>query len=532
MTERAFNLLTTNFLHAFPNERVTLPGLLALLVRDEVESYPALRPHQAPAWHMFLVQLAALALHRACESDLPDTEAAWTQLLRGLTPEFPDDEPWCLVVEDASKPAFMQPSVPEGVKLESRVPTPDALDLLITSRNHDLKQAVAREAEIQDWVFALVSLQTSEGFGGAKNYGIVRMNGGSSSRPMLSLAPLAKDYARSNKPRLGAWFCRDVSTMLATRVEESARYEHLGYPQYGGLGLVWIAPWPEGEQLPLQALDLWFIEICRRARLSIQQGCITSVRGTSSTSRIEAKNMNGALGDPWAPVHKTANKSFTLSSGNFDYSKLVELLFSGDWILPLLAHPASFESEAANMVLVAQAFSRGNSKTEGFKSRILPIGGRISRVLGPRRQELHELAKKQIEEINRFDAALRLALTLVAAGGDADKRRKEHYALTDGARATLDQAADAIFFEHLWARFEAQEAGREVLQVEESRFLSALHGETEEIFEAALPSMPCTRLFRPRAEARARRVFQGSIKRAFPELFHTRESEDLSHVNA
>lgn len=532
MTQCTFNLLTTPFLQALPNAPVTLPGLLAALVRDEVESYPALRPHQAPAWHMFLVQLAALALHRAGVSDLPDSEAAWTQLLRGLTPKFADDEPWCLVVEDASKPAFMQSPVPNGVILGNVTSTPDALDLLITSRNHDLKQAVARQAEVQDWVLALVSLQTSEGFGGAKNYGIVRMNGGSSSRPMLSLAPLVQDHAKLYEPSPASWFRRDVSVLLATRAEQYVRYEHVGCPLQGGLGLVWIAPWPEGEQLPLQKLDLWFIEVCRRVRLSMTQGRIACVRGTSSAPRIEAKSMNGALGDPWAPVHKTDNKSFTLSSNDFDYSKIVELLFSGDWNLPILARPAIFEAGSETMALVAQALSRGNSKTEGFKSRILPIGGRVARALGPRRQELHELAKKQMEEIRKFDAALRLALTLVAARGDAAKRRKEHYALTDGARKTLDHAADSIFFEHLWARFDAQEAGREALRAEEVRFASELHRKAEEIFEAALPSIPCARLFRPRAEARARRAFRSFIQRAFPGLFSARESEELSHANA
>src|SRR6266481_7133165 len=42
-------------------DKVSLPGVLALLARDEVEGFAALRPHQTPAWHMFLVQLAALA---------------------------------------------------------------------------------------------------------------------------------------------------------------------------------------------------------------------------------------------------------------------------------------------------------------------------------------------------------------------------------------------------------------------------------------------------------------------------------------
>jgi len=180
------------------------------------------------------------------------------------------------------------------------------------------------------------------------------------------------------------------------------------------------------------------------------------------------------------------------------------------------------------MALVAQALSRGNSKTEGFKSRVLPIGGRISRALGPRRQELHELAHKQIEEIVKFDKALGGALALTAAGGNTDKldptktSRKEINRLYDAAvdaRMRFDRAADEVFFEHLWARFEAQEADREALQAEESRFASELHRKAEEIFEAALPSIPCARLFRPRAEARARREFRRSIQRAFPEQF-------------
>lgn len=44
---------------------VSLPGLLAAMAQGRVASFPALRPHQRPAWHTFLVQLAVLALGRA-----------------------------------------------------------------------------------------------------------------------------------------------------------------------------------------------------------------------------------------------------------------------------------------------------------------------------------------------------------------------------------------------------------------------------------------------------------------------------------
>ena len=99
-----FNVLNVPLLQVSPKCRVSLPGLLAQLTQDQVDGYPALRPHQAPAWHMFLVQLAALGLHRAGIDVLPESEAEWVKVLRGMTSEFPDDEPWCLAVEEWSKP--------------------------------------------------------------------------------------------------------------------------------------------------------------------------------------------------------------------------------------------------------------------------------------------------------------------------------------------------------------------------------------------------------------------------------------------
>src|SRR5271166_6639361 len=176
-----------------------------------------LRPHQAPAWRMFLGQIGALALHRSETTEPPQDEPAWRDLLRTLARKFPHDEPWYLVVDDWSKPAFLQPPVPSGITLKTEVSTPDSLDLLITSRNHDLKQKVARRAEAQDWVLALVSLQTGEGYGGAGNHGIARIKGGSSSRSMFSLAPLSVENGRANISRLGLWFRRDVEVLLATR---------------------------------------------------------------------------------------------------------------------------------------------------------------------------------------------------------------------------------------------------------------------------------------------------------------------------
>ena len=471
------NLLTQPLIRTAPHGTLTLPGVIAALARDEVEDFPALRPHQSPGWHMFLVQLAALALHEADRPDIPEDEdeTVWAALLRGLTSGFTEDEPWHLIVEDTTKPAFLQPPVPDGVTLSKNVPSPDALDLLITSRNHDLKQAVARNGQPEDWLFALVSLQTGEGYGGAGNQGIARMNGGSSSRCLLALAPQSGSADdKGMTPRSGAWFRRDVSVLLETRGQQLEKYSHLEYPATGGIKLTWLEPWPEGKQLQIRELDIWFIEVCRRIRLRQSGEALSARKGTSKATRINAKHLKGVLGDPFAPVHTTDNKSLTLGGGDFNYRKLTELVLSGNWERPLLARTASFEREGETLLLVAQALARGNSKTEGFKSRALPIDGKVSRALGARRAKLHELAQEQMQIIETFDKALCNALALIAAGGDRENVSKDHYAHARDARNRLDKEADAIFFEYLWKRFEAQEKGKEALQQEGKRFTEVL----------------------------------------------------------
>lgn len=517
MTDAPMNLLSRPLITAEPCGKLTLPGVLAALARDEAAEFPALRPHQAMFWHMFLVQLAALALHRAGLADMPESEDVWRELLRGLTPDFPEDEPWCLVVDDRSRPAFLQPPVPDGITLANEVPTADALDLLITSRNHDLKQAIARQGAPEDWIFSLVALQTGEGYGGAGNHGIARMNGGSSSRALLTLAPLAGGTsAKDMAPRPGAWMRRDVRVLLANR----EAWHTLDYPDQGGIGLTWTRPWPEGEQLRTRQLDIWFIEVCRRVRLQLRDGVLAGVKGTSSAARIDAKHLKGAVGDPWAPVHKTEGKSFTLAGGDFDYGTLMELLFSGTWAVPPLSRPAGSEGPGTPMAIVAMALARGNSKTEGYRSRVIPVSGRVSNALGPRRAELHQLARAQADTVAAFDKALAYALVLAAAGGDRERIRRDAYAFARRTRDGLARFADGIFFEHLWRRFEAEEADAEARRQAELAFAACLKERTWALFDAALPAMPCPSLYRHRAEARARRALHASaLREAWPELF-------------
>ena len=509
------NLLTDPILTLSDGTTVSLPGLFAAMVREEVQGCRALRPHQRPAWHMFLAQLGALAAWTTGEEHLPDDPAAWETALRGLTPDYPDDEPWRLVVEDREQPAFMQPPDPGNLKW-SAVTTPDELDLLITSRNHDVKRSMAKQAPLEDWVFALISLQTGDGYGGAGNHGIARMNGGSSSRPMLALAPsLGKDLSVAPS----AWWKRDTQRLIAVR--KSGEEQAVG--KAGGQALLWCLNWPEGNQLDLRSLDPWFIEVCRRVRLTGTDGMVRAERATSKAARSAAKAFKGNVGDPWAPVHQTEEKSLTLSGGNFDYAQLCKLLFSREWTVPLLARPHSDDGD--EMLLVAEALSRGNSKTEGFKSRVVPMPGKAARFFSSKTAAT--LAKAQLREVKAFDLALRNGLALAAAGGSRESVGKTHYAHTIPARRQFDRVADALFFPSLWKRFAARGETDVAVFHAKRAFLKALKKGADQVFNTSLPAMPCTAIHRPRAEARARGRFMATLRtsEACRELFITEETD-------
>jgi len=494
------NLLSDPILTADPVGSVSLPGLFAALARDEVRAFPRLRAHQRAAWHMFRVQLSALALDRAGLSEPPTEEGIWRDLLLALTEE--EAGPWSLVVKDRTRPAFLQPPDPGGLKWEP-VATPDALDLLITSKNHDLKSAVAAKAGPEDWIHSLISLQTSEGYGGRGNFGIARMNGGSSSRVLLGLAPAGQD----GRPDPSSWWRRDLDVVLRNRNATTVLTR-------GGIALLWTLPWPEGRSLPAAKMDPLAIEVCRRIRLTQNGEAIQAERATSDAARVEAKDLAGVLDDPWAPcnVKEAKPKALTLGEGGrFHYRRMVDLLSEKDWRAPLAARLD--DETAGEMVVVAEALARGNSKTDGLQSRILPMPGRVRRARDlPGR--LATVAQAQIAEIKNADAALREAVALYAAGGSYESVAKSQRQRAAEARARLDAFADRVFFDHLWARIAATEEGPDAQAAATRAFRAALVEAARAELSRAFGAVPCARIHAPRARTRARARLESGLRKA------------------
>ena len=507
----------------------SLPEVYAALMADEVDAFPGLRPHQRHAWHAFLVQLGAMAVHRADMVEPPADVGEWACIIRGLTlVDWPGDEPWHLVVDDITKPAFMQPparSKEREKDYKSAVATPDELDMLVTSKNHDLKSAVAVQAGVDDWIFALITLQTMEGFGGAGNYGISRMNGGLGNRPAFSLAPSGQGP--------GAHVKRDIIALLEHRPELLEENGH--YPADGGVALLWTLPWDGTpvEALVQDQLDPLYIEVCRRIRLRPgADGQLNAIRSSSKASRTEGKALKGRTGDPWTPVNgDREGLPLTLSAGGFNYKRITEYLLDLDWERPALLKPTQSEQRSPEqMQLVARAMVRGQGKTEGYHERSIPIGHKLKTAMLRRdaTEELGDIAKKRIEAIVKVQRILSHAIQVFAARGDADKVSREHRALARSWLNRLDDIVDARFFEHLQAEFEADENDRQGIR--NHWLMNGNDGVVDHaraLLHDAADSLPCPAIHPYKARVNAEGLFEGRIRgnSGLPFLFGDTDKE-------
>jgi len=373
----------------------TLPDVFVAMAHDQVRDFPALRPHQRHPWHAFLVQLAAIALHQSDESEPWATAAQWRKALLALTPDHLDGAPWCLV-GPVKQPAFMQAPEPSGsigdwknISLAA-----DELDMLVTSKNHDLKASRMLGSTPEDWVYALVSLQTQEGFLGAGNYGISRMNGGFASRCGIGIHPN------------GGWgrrWRRDLQVLLAHRAEVAQTH---GLDQPHAHALLWLLPWDGVSSLSFTSLDPWYIEICRRIRLTKRDRIQAHAVG-SKAPRLAAKELNGVTGDPWMPVEAgdAKAKALTITHRGFDYKLSTQLLLGRKYSKPV-AQTWLASDDSEGVLLIAQGVARGQGKTEGYHERRIPVSRRLRQGLLTRQTD--EFAKLADERIvsNAADQAV------------------------------------------------------------------------------------------------------------------------------
>lgn len=502
-------------------ERLSLPQLYERLAADEVAAFPSLRPHQRHAWHALLCQLGALACLRTGLEALPQDAAGWRSALTALTPDYPGGEPWHLVGQP-DQPAFLQSPVDKGFVGFKPIRTPDQLDMLVTAKNHDVKATRLEEGQPEDWLFALVTLQTMEGFLGAGNYGVSRMNGGFANRPGVTLAPPGG---------VGAHVMRDLKGLIRMRDEVLD-----AHPEFAedGLALVWLRSWDGATSLSPRDLDPYYIEICRRVRLIERDVRISALAAGSKAPRITfGKQANGLTGDPWTPVEINGDgtKALTVDARGFAYKRLADIVFEAGFQQALLQQLLPGDRLDASHTLICRALARGQGKTEGLHERRLHVSPKTLRCWRSGELEpLARLSQDRIENVGKVSGALRFGLMVLFQNGPSRTDFKARDP-SSGNRAApfvarFETDVDRDFFERLFAEFESEDDAAQ--REERTRWLADLRDRAHACLRAAEAGAPSSVVRHYRASVRAEGAFLGAFYKAFRNPYFPKEVSDVA----
>jgi CRISPR system Cascade subunit CasA len=391
-------------------EQRSLPQILHRLSAGDqagvapITSFDYLRRHQKRAWHLFLVQTAAMI--GPCESAEEWEDALLAEGGR---------EMWELETP-LGQPAFMQPPV-DSVDDWDEVPTPDEAGVLSTAAGHTVKDTVIAQPSPEHWIYALVTTQTTANRKGRGNCRVIRMKSAYNDRPYVSLVP---------KLDWGPRFRSDVA--VAREV-----------PERGDLRFLWSLPYD--EPVAFEDCHTLFVEICRRFRF--HEG--TLYKKAATVRMRPAKKKKGAVGDPWIPVDVTGKNLEAVSTkeAGFTYTVVQQLLANEDYKTPSLQ-----VRSAKPMYFVAESLAGDQGGTSGFHERVVPIPAKAAKVLKDDRDLFAERSKSRLQMAAGVKKqALRPALKVLKGIDLADE---DGYKKLASWESSYESAVDQVFFEDLW----------------------------------------------------------------------------------
>ncbi len=468
-------------------ETCSLPRIYAMLDDDAVEGFTRLQAHQKQAWHCFLAQLGAIATENR---DIPDSEEGWRDALSAPA----NESAWNLYTEDLSKPAFMQPPVPEDTLDDFDEIHVTEYDVPVLSKNHALKTRRMHDPTPENWAYLLVNVQTT-GFYSPGGRRTSRMNGSYGSRPFFGLTPSL---------RLGPWILHDIRT-LKTHIEEIGK--HVVDFQHEVPPLLWTVPWDGSESIDLEKLHPLYIDCPRR----IRQGDTWKKKSTS-TERVTG-DVNGQTGDPWAPVNTDENKVLNPSRNAFEYRQLSDILFGDSY-----RHPISFK-EATKGYVVCRAVTGEQGGRVHNLQRVIPFSNR-------RRgwDKIEKEAKTRVKKAETAADVLSHALYLMLKDDRNDgKQERVPDRLQKGKNRQLSafhSRVDDCFFRKLFDAPDVSEDHRNAF------WETILVGALQTQFENAKQLCPAKDRWHRRA--RAQSAFDGRIRSEFT---HAKKFTDNNEHN-
>lgn len=496
-------------------QTLNLPALLSALGDERIHTLSGIQRHQVDAFHVFLCSLATCCLARSGHTEPRQPEGYWREALRDLAGEA-GEHAWILAAEDLNRSAFMQPPLParDHAHLRPSAATPDALDLLPTAKNHDLKQNRAAVSHPDHWVYALVSLQTMSGYFGRGNPGIARMNSGFGNRPVVELA-----YGLS----LGQRWLDAVARLLVHR--RMVLDGPWGYDP-NGIALVWTCEWDGKTAMRLDQLDPNHVEICRRVRLVGTGGQLSCLSIPADAPRIDAKELNGMVGDAWLPVDlgvdkpdgKAAEpKALTVSPKGLTADLLRRIVFKDRLEMSALQQP--LPDRQGDLWLCVSVLIRGQGTTEGYHERRIPIPARMApRLFGAKARlpSLASLARSAIEVCDVIqNRVLKPALFVALEGAPEQIKfdRDSAQAWWERFAASYTTAWSDAYFPWLWSMAEQFDADARL-----DEWTRLVRGHALRVLHDAFLALPQHRGRRWRTRSEAERVFIGAFYNQFPHL--------------
>jgi CRISPR system Cascade subunit CasA len=478
----------------------TLPEIFVAMAKDQVQDFPVLRTHQRHAWHAFLVQLAAIALHRSAQVEPYETEQEWSAALLALTPNDADGAAWCLV-SPVNRPAFLQAPVLAGLDAKWEIKTTaDQIDIIKVSKNHDLKAQRMIRASVEDWIYALVSLQTQTPGDSGSYKESSRMDGGWGRRPGIGIVPPGG---------YGARWRRDLKILLSERNAISEKYS---FNQHG-VSLAWLVPWDGAEKsmLSVTELDPFYIEVTRRIRMICELSVLVAKTTTTPNSRIRPF-AGGLTGDIWSPIgsDKDGPKVITIRPSGLNYRTAVRLLVPGDFeFSPAMKLQRSDPTVGLSLHMESVAWGPKNTNA-GYHSRDVRIGKKLAAMLAVMKKNetdaLAAISKSRVEQIDGVGWMLKQAL-MVLFTSDSDSRSDTVKERANRFYQPFDAKCDSNFFPELIEEFEADD--REDVR---TKWLRKLADRAERVLNAAFAAGPRSGQLRYRAQSAAVTCLNGLMR--------------------
>jgi CRISPR system Cascade subunit CasA len=428
-----FDLLTDPVIRV-DGHRMSLTHLLAALAMDGVTDYPGIRAHQRDPWHVMLVQLAVVAVRKAGQTLMPTTPDAWHVLLAALTEGHPFA--WHLHAPEPDMPAFFQPPV-NTTNGWDRCTSPAAIDAMRGVKEFDLKIDGMTVAELDQWMFGLITLQTVTASNGPHYGQTSRVRGGYGGRLFVGL---------DGTP--GARFCRDAQVILSSWDTILADYP--GYRRDGGLALTWLVPF-DGI-ISMQKLDPMYLDTPRRVRLDQYGALTTKSPGLRTLGKTVADT--GRIGDPWTVLNQ---EGASLNVTSLSY-RVVAPIITNQGVTPSLLQTPRQSDLAPYGVRMSVLTGGQPAKTTGFHERTVEISQRTYRVMQTKAPEVAKYTKERIEFLGIVQGAIRSAILR----GRQVAHSIAAKSMSNATRILLENWSrdeDARFFPDLFAEIENETDG-------------------------------------------------------------------------